>query len=152
VVYLQVSPLWGSHDETWHGQGIRKCSVSCNLPKLSQFFGPCTTPNHLWTKQFMSGTWNSSRVAACVPWNKQACRGRRPRLLSVSKKCLSSARYVTKCGLSNTYKVGQNFGVFLPLLTCSPSVWPSRLLYRRGQKSWKDLWNTLYKKYSTIFL
>jgi hypothetical protein len=31
---LQVSPLWGSHDETWRGQEIRKCFVSLNLPKL----------------------------------------------------------------------------------------------------------------------
>jgi hypothetical protein len=36
VAYLQVSPLGGSHDETWRGQGIRKRSVSWNLPKLSQ--------------------------------------------------------------------------------------------------------------------
>jgi len=34
--------------------------------------------------------------------------------------------------------------VSLPLLTCSPSAWPSRLLYRRGRKSRKDLWITLY--------
>jgi len=36
VAYLQVSPVGGSHDETWRGQGIRKHSVSWNLPKLSQ--------------------------------------------------------------------------------------------------------------------
>jgi hypothetical protein len=35
VAYLQVSPLDGSREETWHGQGIRKRSVSWNLPKLS---------------------------------------------------------------------------------------------------------------------
>ena len=34
-MYLQVSPLGGSRDETWRGQGIRKHSVSWNLPKLS---------------------------------------------------------------------------------------------------------------------
>jgi hypothetical protein len=38
VAYLQVSPLGGSHDETWCGQGIRKHSVSLNLPKLSQLW------------------------------------------------------------------------------------------------------------------
>jgi hypothetical protein len=49
MVYLQVSPLGGSNDETWQGQGIRKRSVSWNLPKLSQLwwcnggFGPSTT-------------------------------------------------------------------------------------------------------------
>jgi hypothetical protein len=34
--YLQFSPLGGSRDETWCGKGIRKRSVSWNLPKLSQ--------------------------------------------------------------------------------------------------------------------
>ena len=29
-------------------------------------------------------------------------------------------------------------------MTCSPSSWPSRLLYRRGRKSRRDLWITLY--------
>jgi hypothetical protein len=33
VAYLQVSPLGGSRDETWLGQGIRKRSVSWNLQK-----------------------------------------------------------------------------------------------------------------------
>ena len=54
-----------------------------------------------------------------------------------------------------TCKVGQKLGVPLPLLTCSPSVWPSRLLYRRGWKSWRDLWITLYiasRSISYIFL
>ena len=31
-------------------------------------------------------------------------------------------------------------------LTCSPSTWPSWLLYRRGRKSRRDLWITLYMK------
>jgi len=46
--------------------------------------------------------------------------------------------------ISSTCKVGQKLGVSLLLLTCSPSAWPSRLLYRRGQKSRRDLWITLY--------
>jgi hypothetical protein len=33
--------------------------------------------------------------------------------------------------IPSTCKVGQKLGVSLPLLICSPSVWPSRLLYRR---------------------
>jgi hypothetical protein len=41
-------------------------------------------------------------------------------------------------------KVQQKLRVPLPLLTCSPSAWPSRLLYRRGRKSRRDLWITLY--------
>jgi hypothetical protein len=46
--------------------------------------------------------------------------------------------------ISSTCKVGRKLGVSLPLLTCSPSAWPSRLLYRRGRKSRRDLWITLY--------
>jgi hypothetical protein len=78
VYLLQVSPLMGSHDNTWRGQGMRKHSVSCSLPKLSQLwwgnrgFRPSTIQNHLCTKQFMSGTRNSSRVAACALQNEQA--------------------------------------------------------------------------------
>jgi hypothetical protein len=55
---------------------------------------------------------------------------------------------VTEVDISSTCKVGQNVGVSLPLLTCSPSAWPSRLLYRRGRKSRRYLWITLYNKYS----
>ena len=46
--------------------------------------------------------------------------------------------------ISSTCKVWEKLGVSLPLLTCSPSAWPSRLLYRRGRKSRRDLWITLY--------
>ena len=46
--------------------------------------------------------------------------------------------------ISSTCKVGQKLGVSLSLLTCSPSAWPSRVLYRRGQKSRRDFWITLY--------
>jgi len=45
--------------------------------------------------------------------------------------------------ISSTCKVGQKLGMSLPLLTCSPWAWPSRLLYRRGRKSQRDLWITL---------
>ena len=48
--------------------------------------------------------------------------------------------------ISSTCKVGQKLGVSLPLLTCSQSVWPSRLQYRRGRKSLTNLWITLYIK------
>jgi hypothetical protein len=104
VAYLQVSQLGGTRDETWWGQGIRKYSVSWNLPKLSQLwlcnggFGPSTTQNHLWMKQFMSGTRNSSRVAACMLQNKQAGWGHQPRLLSVCEKLLQEPSEVnTSC-------------------------------------------------------
>jgi len=46
--------------------------------------------------------------------------------------------------ISRTCNVGQKLGVSLPLLTCSPSACPSRLLYRRGRKSRRDLRITLY--------
>ena len=46
--------------------------------------------------------------------------------------------------ISSTCKVGQKLGVSLPLLTCSLSAWPSRLLYCRGRKSRRDLWITPY--------
>ena len=51
--------------------------------------------------------------------------------------------------ISRTCKVGQKLGVFLLLLTCSPSAWPSQLLYRRGWKSRRDLWITMYKGFRT---
>ena len=46
--------------------------------------------------------------------------------------------------ISSTCKVGQKLGVSLLLLTWCPSTWPYRLLYRRGRKSRRDLWITLY--------
>jgi len=105
-------------------------------------FGPCTAQNHLRTKQFVSGTWNSSRVAACALQNEEAGRDHPPRLSSMCKKCLSGA--LRSQQISSTCKVGQKLGVSLPLLTCSPSAWPSWLLYRRGRKSRRGLWITLY--------
>ena len=47
--------------------------------------------------------------------------------------------------VSSTCKLWQKLGVSLPLLTCCPSAWPSRLRYRWGWKSRTDLWSTLYK-------
>jgi hypothetical protein len=46
--------------------------------------------------------------------------------------------------ISSTCKVGQKLGVSLPMWTCSPSAWSSRLLYRWGRKSPRDKWITLY--------
>ena len=51
---------------------------------------------------------------------------------------------VTKGDISSTCKVGQELWASLPLLTCSPSACPCRLLYRRGRNSRGDLWITLY--------
>jgi len=97
LAYLQVPPLGGRRDEKWRVQWIRKRSVSWNLPKLSQLwlcnggFGTCTAQNHLRTKQFVSDTWNSSRVAACALRNEETGRGHRPRLSSMCEKRLSGA-------------------------------------------------------------
>jgi hypothetical protein len=38
-------------------------------------------------------------------------------------------------------KAGQKLGVSLPLLTCSPSAWPSRLLYRKWSEIPEGLMN-----------
>ena len=45
-----------------------------------------------------------------------------------------------RVGISSTCQVGQKLGVSLPLLTWSPSEWPSRFLYGRGRKSRRHLW------------
>jgi hypothetical protein len=45
--------------------------------------------------------------------------------------------------ISSACKVGQKLWVSLPLLTCFPSAWPSRLLYRRGWNSRRVLRITL---------
>ena len=62
------------------------------------------------------------------------------------RNLITGLAYATspRVDISMTCKVGQKFGVSLPLLTCSPSAWPSRLLYRRCRKSRRDLWITLY--------
>jgi hypothetical protein len=152
MAYLRVSPLGDSRDETWRGQRIGKRSVSWNLPKLSQLwrcngrFVPCTTQNHLRTKQFVSGTWNSSRVAGC------SCAAKRTGWPGPSAETVERVRETfvrgpqksSRVDISNTCKVGQKLGVSLPLLTCSTSAWPSRLRHRRGRKSRRDLWLTLY--------
>ena len=72
-----------------------------------------------------------------------------PTLQVLDMSTLGDAAYVNpaespRLDISSTCKVGQKLGVSLPLLTCSTSAWPSRLLYRRGRKSRRDLWITLY--------
>ena len=75
------------------------------------------------------------------------CETKRP-AGAIGRECRACARNVcqepSEVNISSTFKVGQKLGVSLPLLTCSPSAWPSRLLYRRCRKSRRDLWITLY--------
>jgi hypothetical protein len=49
-----------------------------------------------------------------------------------------------RVNISSIWNVGQKLGASLPLLICSPSSCPSRLLYRRGRKSRRDLLIALY--------
>jgi hypothetical protein len=81
--------------------------------------------------------------------------------------CVHTARCCNVCGrnlitglisaasprvdISSICKVGQKIGMSLPLLTCSPLAWPFLLLYRRGRKSWRDLWINLYCREDTRF-
>jgi hypothetical protein len=43
--------------------------------------------------------------------------------------------------ISSTCKLRQKLWVSVPLLTCSPSTWPSWLPYRTGRASWRDFMN-----------
>jgi hypothetical protein len=91
------------------------CAVA-SLP-VSPLWG---SRNTTWRGQVI---WQSS-----VSWNL-------PNLTSAASP---------RVDISSTCKVRQKLGVPLPLLTCFSSAWPSRLLYRRGRKSRRDLWITLY--------
>ena len=67
-----------------------------------------------------------------------------PTLQVLDMSTLSDTASSPRVDISSTCKVGQKLGVSLPMLTCSPAAWPSRLLCRRGRKSRRDLWITLY--------
>jgi hypothetical protein len=84
----------------------------------------------------------------------------RQSLLSTTRRCKACGRNLItgltsaaspRVDISSTCKVGQKLGVSLPLLTCSPSAWPSQLLDRRGWKSRRDLWITLYIVYKCMY-
>jgi hypothetical protein len=62
VVYLQVSPLGGSRDETWRGQGIRKRSVSWNLPKPSQLWRCNGGFGNLRCTVTIDSVWANSKI------------------------------------------------------------------------------------------
>jgi hypothetical protein len=95
---------------------------------------------------------NNSWVVREIPaeWLPVRCETNRPTRV-IGRDCRACARHICQVldmspgvDISSNCKVGQELGVSLPLLTCSPLAWPSRLLYRRGRKCWRDLWNTLY--------
>jgi hypothetical protein len=73
-------------------------------------------------------------------WRGTRCNACRRNLIGKGLTSAASPRV----HISSTCKLGQKLGVSLPLLTCSPSAWPSWLLYRKSWKSRRDLWITLY--------
>ena len=77
-------------------------------------------------------------------WRNMAWPGNKKEFCVLEFAGLTSAAS-PRVDISSTCKVGLKLGVSLPLLTCSPWAWPSRLLYRRGQNSQRDLWITLYR-------
>ena len=150
LVFLQVPPLRSSRDEKWRSQWIRKRSVSWNLPNLSQLwrckgsFGSFTTQNQLQTKQFVKGTSNSSRVAACALRNEVAVQAHRTRLSSVCEKRLSGAPRSRNLARASSCKVGQKLGEILYPLICFFLPCLFWLLRSQFSKSRRDLWITLY--------
>ena len=90
LAYFQVPPLAGSHDEKWRSQWIRKRSVSWNLPKTESIvtvqrrFRIMYHTEPPTDKTIREWYMNSSRVAACALWNKQAVRAYGPRRVCVT--------------------------------------------------------------------
>ena len=66
MAYLQVSPLGGSRDETWRGLGIRKRSVSWNLPKID--ICRVTKGEHIEHLQGKIETWSVSPSVHMLPF------------------------------------------------------------------------------------
>jgi hypothetical protein len=147
MAYLQVSPLGGSRDETWGGQerkkkrsvsGICQNWVNCDgATEVLDHVPHRTTyrPNNSWVVQ----------QSGCLCAAKRTHQpGPSETIQRVRETFVRSPHKSPRVDISNTCKVGQKLGVSLPLLTCSPSAWPFRLLYCRGRKSRRDLWITLY--------
>ena len=96
------------------------------------------------TKQFVNGTWNSSRVATCALRNEVTFRAHRLRLTSVCEKSLSGAPRSQQLARASSCKVGQNLGEILYLLICFFLPCLSWLLRSQFSKSRRDFWITLY--------
>jgi hypothetical protein len=137
---------WNGHAEEEHVNRGRDTPSFC--PNLQVFdmsnLGDAADVNPVI--KFLHHTLQD--LAVDSSWDKSSWR----------QSLLSKARCCNVCGrnlitgltfaasprvdISSTCKVGQKVGVSLPLLTCFPSAWPSRLLYCRGRNSRRDLWIT----------
>ena len=122
-----IRNTWNCNCSLWY----RSYYMNNNLPPA----WPKATLHSIWTTTFFQrGLW--PRWRKFLPHTLHVCG----RNLITGLTSAASPRV----DISNTCKVRQKFGVSLPLLTCSLSAWPSRLLYRRGRKSRRDLWISLY--------
>jgi hypothetical protein len=119
MAYLDVSQLRGNRDETRRGQMGKKVFCVLEFAKTESIvtvqrkFRPSTTQNHPRTKQFVSGTRNPSKVAACAMRNEQADRSHRPRLSNMCEKLLSGVlrrQHIARAG--NCRCVSQVSGAF----------------------------------------
>jgi hypothetical protein len=114
VQVLDMSTLGDAADVAW---GARMCpTMPRDLPQLRQ---------SMWRQSLLS------TARCCNVWGRNWITG----LTSDASP---------RVDISSTCNLGQKFVVCLPLLTCSPSAWTSRLLYRRGRKFRRDLRVTLY--------
>jgi len=105
--------------------------VSDHVPHRTTYGQNNSWVVHEIPAEWLPVRWKTKRPAKAIGWDCRAC-------------ARNVCQEHSEVNISSTCKVGQKLGVSLPLLTCSPSAWPSRLLYRRGRKSWRDLWITLY--------
>jgi hypothetical protein len=133
MAYLRVLPLEGSCVEKWRGQGIRKRSVSWNLPKMSYgvtlrivcTYPPCHKIYHSSDKE----SWRQSLLSTMGCFNlcgRNWIRG----LTSAASPGVD---------IWSTCKVGHTLGEFLYLLIYSFLLCLSWLLYCRVRKSRRDL-------------
>ena len=125
----------------------KKRSVSWNVPNWVNCDGATKVSDHVQhrTTYGQNNSWVVHEIPA--EWLPVRCETKRP-AGAIDRECRACARNVcqepSEVNISSTCKVGHKLGVSLPLLTCFPLAWPSWLLYRRGRKSRRDLWITLY--------
>jgi len=122
-----------------------------NTKWYSQLLSKPRTPFHISKREYAilckQRRRHSYVEAECYSYSACACniyRVIRKSLQNFRTRLLNNQDRHSRVDISSTCKVGQKLGLSLPLLTCSPSAWPSRLLYHRGTISRRDLWITLY--------